>query len=148
MSTNTFANRRSPSGPLRAEQLPYYNLEPVSASVVYALIGAAGSIGAIKGTEYEIPVAGRLGTLQIRNNPVGDDAVNATYQVLKNGGAVGDPVIIGNNAVGPVKVDLSAISVNPGDLIAIEVTTPMFGGAAPTARILFTYLARTSSPAV
>jgi hypothetical protein len=143
--SNKIANRRSPSGPLIADQLGFGNVSPVTAATVFALISGIGSDPTEAGTEYEVPAAGKLGTLQVRNNPVGDDAVNATYQARKNGADVGDPVIIGNNAVGPVKVDLSAITVLPGDLISLSVTAPAFAGAAPIGRVTFTYIPSTSA---
>jgi hypothetical protein len=146
--SNKTANRRSPSGPAIAEQLPYGNVQPVSGANEIVSRTGVGSValGSIREAEYEIPVAGKLSTLQVRNNPVGADPALVTYQVLKNGGPVGDPVIIANNAVGPVKVNLSTISVLPGDLIAISMTAAAFGGPAPWARVLLTYIPSTSAP--
>jgi hypothetical protein len=142
--TTKFANRRSPSGPTIVEQLGFGNVQPVSGATEYVLVSGIGSDPAEAGTEYEIPVAGRLDTLQVRNNPVGADAALVTYQALKNGSPVGDPVIIANNAVGPVRVDLSGVSVFAGDLISLSMTAAVFGGAAPWARVVLTYTPSTS----
>ena len=137
-----FANRRSPSGPQSGLQLPYYNTLPTTAAASFASIGATGSSPTESGTEYRIPVRGRLDTLQISNQPVGADAVNVTYQARKNGAPVGPALVILNNAVGPVKVDLSAIGVVEGDLISIQVnsTAAAFPGAAPAARVLMSWV--------
>lgn len=137
-----FANRRSPSGPQSGLQLPYYNTSPTTAAVTYATIGASGSSPTESGTEYRIPVRGRLDTLQISNQPVGGDAVNVTYQARKNGAPVGPALVIQNSAVGPVKVDLSAIAVVEGDLVSIQVntTSAALPGAASAARILMSWV--------
>ena len=145
--TTKFANRRSPSGPTISEQLPYGNVQPVSAVTEFVSrtgVGSTAVVGEIPGTEYEVPIAGRLNTLQVRNNPVGADPALVAYQALKNGNPVGDPVIIANDAVGPVKVDLSGVSVFAGDLISLSMTAAAFGGPAPWARVLFTYTPSTS----
>ena len=145
--TTKFANRRSPSGPTISEQLPYGNVQPVSATTEFVSrtgVGSTAVAGEIPGTEYEVPVAGRLDTLQVRNNPVGADAALVTYQALKNGSPVGDPVIIANNAIGPVRVDLSGVSVFAGDLISLSMTAAVFLGAAPWARVVLTYTPSTS----
>lgn len=133
-------SRRSPSGPAQQAQLPYYNTAPVTTTTVYASIGATGSSGTEAGTEYRIPAKGLLGTLLVQNNAVGADAITATYQARKNGADVGAPVKIKNDATGPVKVDLSAISVKEGDLISLSITAPAFAGAAPKARVYFSWV--------
>ena len=145
-----FANRRSPSGPQSGLQLPYYNTSPTSGAVRYATIGAAGSVALEPGTEYRIPVPGRLNipvvgrldTLQISNQPVGADAVDVTYRARKNGASVGPALVIKNSDPGPVKIDLSSIAVVEGDLISIEInsTLAVLGGLAPVARILMTWV--------
>jgi hypothetical protein len=142
---NRFANRRSPSGPKTDQQLPYYNTIPVTAATRFVGVGGAAASATEAGTEYEIPVGGKLATLQVRNNAVGADAANATYQVRKNGANVGSPVVIANNAAGPVKVDLSAINVVAGDLVSISMATAAFAGAAPSARVFFSWTPTTSS---
>jgi len=140
-----FATRRSPSGPAVGLQLPYYNATPNSAAGThYAQLISGTAGGSEDGTEYRIPAFGRLDTLQVSNQPTGPDAVNVTYRVRKNTGSgaidVGPPVIIGNNAQGPVRANLTSIDVRPGDLISLSVSSPGFGGAPPMARILFTWV--------
>jgi len=143
---NHFANRRSPSGPRISQQAPYFNTAPnAAAGTFYVPIASGPAVAAPAGTEYSIPSPGKLDTLQITNNLVGADAVDAVYQARKNGANVGSPVTIPNNAVGPFKVDLSAINVLAGDLVSISVTTLGFGGAAPTARVLFTWSPSTAA---
>jgi hypothetical protein len=134
------SNRHSPSGPAVALQLPYLNTAPITTSTNYVALGAAAASATEPATQYQIPAKGRLDTLQITNTPAGADAVNATYQVRKNGANVGAALVIQNTAVGPVKVDLKAIGVVAGDLISISVTAPAFAGAAPVARVLLTWV--------
>jgi len=139
-----FANRRSPSGPKISQQLPYYNVLPVTGVTYYAPIGAGAAVVSPLGTEYYIPSPGRLDTLQIANTvAVGATAGNLIYRVQKNGANVGSSVVIANDTAGPVKVDLSAINVLPGDLIRISVEAPALGTIS-TARVLFTWLPSTS----
>lgn len=132
------------------------NVQPVDGGVTeYVLSSGIGSSGpgyfaAIPtgqedGTEYEIPVSGKLATLQVSNRPVGADAVNVVYQARVNKGNVGNPVILSANAVGPVKVDLSSISVRAGDLVSLSMTAlGGLPGAKPWSRVLFTYTPSTS----
>jgi hypothetical protein len=127
--------------------MPFFGTVPVSA-VTYAVpLGSATPTTAppVTAAQYRIPISGKLDTLQISNQPVGADAVPASYQVQKNNADVGSPVIIANNAAGPVRVDLSAINVLAGDLIGINVATPVFAGAAPAAKILLTWSPTTSA---
>ena len=141
-------NRRSPSGPQVSLQLPFYGCVPQSGATDFAPLGAAGvAVATEQGQEYEIPLgnalngdSGRLDTLEVRNNPVGTDTQNTTYQVRKNGANVGSPLVVANNAVGPVKIDLSSIAVRAGDLISISVTSPALVGTAPQARIFFSWV--------
>lgn len=142
--SNHFGNRRSPSGPKTTQQLPYFNTAPVTAATNYVPLSSGAAVATEAGTEYRVPSGGKLSTLQVSNQPVGADAVQAVYQARKNGANVGDPVKINNNAVGPVKVDLSAINVVEGDLVSLSVTTPAFLGPAPVARVLFTMELSTS----
>lgn len=135
-----FSNRHSPSGPAVAEQLPYFNTIPVTAVTRFVGIGAVAVSATESGTEYQAPAKGRLDSLQITNNAVGADAVNSTYQVRKNGANVGSPVVIANNAAGPVKVSLKTIAVAEGDLISLSVTAAAFAGAAPAARVQLTWV--------
>ena len=153
---NKFANRRSPSGPGIVVQMGFGNVQPVDGGATeYVLSSGIGSsgpgyfvaipTGVEDGTEYEVPVAGKLDTLQVRNNPVGADVVNVVYQARKNHVDVGAPVILAANVVGPVKVDLSGISVFAGDLISLSVTAlGGLPGAKPWSRVLFTYAPSTS----
>lgn len=140
-----FANRRSPSGPKIDQQLPYYNTVPVTGVTNFVPIAAGAAVTAEAGTEYCIPSPGKLAMLEIRNKAPGANAVNATYQVRKNGANVGSPVVIANDVQGPVKVDLTSINVDKGDLVSISVTTPAFAGAAPSARVFFTWTPSTSA---
>lgn len=141
------ANRRSPSGPQISLQLPYYGTIPLSGFTAFVPLSSGIAVGMEQGTEYEIPLgnalngdSGRLDTLEVRNNPVGTDTQNTTYQVRKNGANVGPALIIPNNAVGPVKIDLSSIAVRAGDLISIAVTCPVLIGTAPQARLFFNWV--------
>ena len=142
------ANRRSPSGPQIVLQLPFYGCVPQSAANDFAPLGSAGAaVATEQGQEYEIPIgnslngdSGRLDTFEVRNNPVGTDTGNTTYHVRKNGANVGDPLVIANNAVGPVKIDLSDIAVRAGDLVSIEVDCPALTGTAPQARFFLSWL--------
>jgi hypothetical protein len=137
-----FANRRSPSGPQSGLQLPFYNTSPTTTVATFATIGESGSSGTEPDAQYSIPVRGRLDTLQISNQPVGVAAVGVTYQARKNGAPVGPALVILNNSVVPVKVDLSSIAVDEGDLISIEVnsTAAVFAAPDPTARVLMTWV--------
>lgn len=137
-----FANRRSPSGPQSGLQLPFYNTSPTTVAATFAALGASGSSATEPNAQYSIPVRGRLDTLQISNNPVGADAVAVTYQARKNGVAVGPALVIFNNAVVPVKVDLTSVGVVEGDLISIQVnsTSAALPGAASTARVLLSWV--------
>lgn len=140
-----FANRRSPSGPKIDQQLPYYNTVPVSNVTNFVPIASGAAVATEAGTEYCMPSPGKLATLEIRNKAQGANAVNATYQVRKNGANVGSPVVISNDTQGPVKVDLSTINVDKGDLVSISVATGVFAGAAPSARVFFTWTPSTSA---
>jgi hypothetical protein len=135
-----YGTRKSPSGPKISIQLPYFDVSPVTAATVFATIGAAGSTPTEAGTEYRIPVPGKLDTLLVQNNPVGADPVLSVYQARKNGANVGTPIVIANNIVGPFRVDLSGIDVAEGDLISLSITTPAFAGAAPIGRIFFSWV--------
>lgn len=145
--SNRLANRRSPSGPKSAIELPFVNTAPLAAgATAFVLVGAGVALAApAPQAQVRIPANGKLDTLLVQNNPVGADAVNATYQARKNGANVGNPVIIANNVAGPIKVDLSSINVLEGDLVDLSVSSIAFGGAAPSARILFTWIPTTSS---
>lgn len=146
----TLSARMSPSGPKGDLQLPYYGLFGVDGttpgnyflipSIQEALISAP-QIEEV--SAYLIPQNGKLGTFLVQNTSLGADAVNLTYQVRRNGVAVGSPVIIGNNASGPVKVDLSNIGVSAGDRVSIAITVPAFAGLAPVAKIIFTWTPNT-----
>lgn len=141
------ANRRSPSGPQISLQLPYYGTIPFGGLTAYVPLSSGIAVGMEQGTEYEIPLgnalngdSGRLDTLEVRNNPVGTDTQNSVYQVRKNGANVGPALVIANNAVGPVKIDLTSIAVRAGDLIAIAVTCPVLIGSPPQARLFFNWV--------
>jgi hypothetical protein len=142
------ANRRSPSGPRVSLQLPFYGCVPQSGTSDFAPLGSAGAAVALEqGQEYEIPLgnslngdSGRLDTFEVRNKPVGTDTQNVTYRVRKNGANVGDLLIIANNAVGPVKIDLSHIAVRSGDLVSISVDCPALIGTAPQARFFLSWV--------
>lgn len=140
------AGRVSPSGPKVELQLPFYGASGVDGSapgVYFVTLGSARAL--ITGTDVEVSSAylilqkGILGTFLVQNSALGDDAVNITYRVRRNGQNVGDPVVIGNNTVGPVRVDLSSIGVAAGNLISISATVPSFAGDAPVPKIGFTW---------
>jgi len=139
------ADRRSPSGPRVDIQLPYYGATGVDGTTpgtYFATVFASAAIdaaGVEDATAYLIPQRGTLGTFLVQNVALGADAVNLTYQVRRNGIAVGSPVIIGNNAVGPVRSDLSTIGVSAGDTVGIAITVPAFPGAPPAPKIVFTW---------
>lgn len=140
------AGRVSPSGPKVELQLPFYGaagLDGAAPGVYFVTLGSARAL--ISGGDVEVDSAymilqrGVLGTFLVQNVALGDDAVNVTYRVRRNGQNVGDPVIIGNNTVGPVRVDLSGIGVQSGNLISISASVPSFGGDAPIPKIGFTW---------
>jgi hypothetical protein len=140
------AGRVSPSGPKVELQLPFYgaaSFDGAAPGVYFVTLGSAIAIASGPDVEvmgaYMILQRGVLGTFMVQNVAIGDDAVNVTYRVRRNGQNVGDPVIIGNNTVGPVRVDLSGIGVQSGNLISIAATVPAFGGDAPIPKIGFTW---------
>lgn len=140
------AGRVSPSGPKVELQLPFYGaagLDGAAPGVYYVPVG--GSLAVADAADVEILSAymvlqrGTLGTFLVENVQTGIDAVNAVYRVRRNGQAVGDAVILGNNNVGPIRVDLSRVGVSPGNLISVQVTIPAFGGDAPIPKLGFTW---------
>lgn len=137
------AGRLSPSGPKVELQLPFFGASmPVTDAGIYYVDGttlvAEGS-DVEEMTAYLIPQRGTLGTFYLQNVVLGPDAVNVTYRVRRNGSPVGNAVIIGNNAVGPVRVDLSVVGVSPGNLISIQASLPAFGGSPPVPKIVATW---------
>lgn len=147
------ANRRSPSGPQISLQLPYYTTVPVSGVTYFVPLSAGTAVITELGTEYEIPTgnalagaqAGRLDTLEIKNDPVGTDVGVVTYRIRKNGNATGPALEIANDSADPVAVDLSAIAVAKGDLISISVECPVLAGTAPQARLFLSWLPQGST---
>jgi len=131
--------RKSPSGPKVSLQLPFYLSQPTTATTNFVALSTVSNDPTEALCQYRIPVPGKLDTLLVNNNPVGANAVNVTYQVRKNGADVGDPVVIANNAAGPVKAQLDDVAVLAGDLISIECAAGAFGGAAPMSRIELTW---------
>jgi hypothetical protein len=131
--------RKSPSGPKVSLQLPFFTSQPTTATTNFVSVSSNSNDPTENLVSYRIPAAGKLDTLLVNNNPVGANAVNVTYQVRKNGADVGDPVVIANNAAGPVRADLSDVAVDAGDLISIECAAGAFGGAAPISRIELTW---------
>jgi hypothetical protein len=138
------SGRVSPSGPKVELQLPYYAVNGLDGTApgVYNITLFQAVINAGDQeleSAYLILQRGTLGTLLIKNVQVGADAVNLTYRARKNGANTGNPVIIGNNAVGPVRVDLSGIGLSEGDTVSLQVTIPAFAGAPPIPKIGFTW---------
>lgn len=137
------AGRASPSGPKVELQLPFYGAIGINGGG--GVFDVALAIATSDGPNVEaalafyVPQRGTLGTLLIANVVLGDDAVNISWQARRNGVDVGSPVIIGNTASGPVRVDLSRIGVSAGDLISLQATVPAFGGAIPVPKIVFTW---------
>jgi hypothetical protein len=132
-------------------QMPFYgitNLGSVGAGDFFVAIAGlvADGAGIEELVSFMIPQGGTLGTMLVKNIVAGDDAVNCVYQARKKGVDVGDPVTIGNNAIGPVKVDLSDIPVAAGDWVTIAVTVPTFGGAPPVPKCVFTWIPSASAP--
>lgn len=139
-------SRHGPSGPRIELQLPFYGASFPSADegTYYAQVG--GSIlvpdGALveESTGYLVPQRGRLGTFLVRNSVSGDDAVNVYYQLRRNGSAIGSPLVLGNNAVGPVQTDLSKYGVNVGNLLTIQAILPAgMVGALPVPKFVLTW---------
>lgn len=139
-------SRQGPSGPRIELQLPFYGASfpsPV-AGLYYAQVGSSVVVadGALveEASGYLVPQRGKLGTFLVRNSVPGDDAVNVTYQVRRNGVPVGSPVILGNNAVGPSQVDLSKFGVNAGNLVTIQAVLPSgIVGLPPVPKFLLTW---------
>lgn len=140
------AGRVSPSGPKVELQLPFYGAAGFDGSapgVYFVTLGSAIAIASGPDVEvlgaYMILQRGVLGTFLVQNVVAGDDAVNVTYRVRRNGQNMGDPVIIGNSTIGPVRVDLTQVGVAAGNLISISATVPAFDGDAPVPKIGFTW---------
>jgi hypothetical protein len=133
--------RKSPSGPKVSIQIPFYTATPTSATTDFVgLCSGTGSNESVESNaQYRMPAPGKLDTLLVNNAPVGADATNVTYTVRKNGADVGTSVVIANNTAGPVRTDLSTVTVLEGDRIAIESDAGVFGGAAPKARIFLSW---------
>lgn len=135
-----YGNRKSPSGPKVSEQLPFYGGAPdLGGGTFFAGVGETSFSTTEVDAQYRVPAPGTLDTLLVQNNPIGANPTVVTYQARKNGANVGSPVLIANNAAGPVRVSLGAIAVNEGDLVSVSVTFAAFIGAPPFARFLFSW---------
>lgn len=147
------ANRRSPSGPQIALQMPFYGTQGVSGASNYAPIGAGAAVAALDFAQYMIPLgnslpgsdAGNLDMLEIKNSsdfaPAPTDTQSTTYKIFKNGVDQGHSVSVpNNNTTDFFPLDLSDIAVVKGDLIAIQVICPVLIGTNAPASIFLSWL--------
>jgi len=135
--------RHSPSGARPELQLPFYQVTGISPGTFFVPVNSGSLVAEADEMEfgaYLILTNGRLATLLVQNILTGDDSTVASYRARKNGVSVGEPVLIANNAPGPVRVDLSFVTVSPGDTVGLRVTFPAFAGSAPVPKLGYTWM--------
>ena len=131
--------RHGPSGPMSDSQLPFLGaggLNGVSPGT-FAMSGLGIFPVAVECfTQFMLPRKGVLRSFLLKNVVPGADPVDIVYRVRVNSGDVG-VVSLRNDSTSPVRINLTQIAVQEGDLVSILLDNPGFPGAAPITKCVF-----------